>query len=191
MQRAISIISLVSTLLLASLNSVADQVPDGSLPIIDRLVPYRDADYGFSMAVPEGWAQIYAAESDTDEDALEPGYAIGFESPRSSVDDRFADYVMVEILPGAESGAFETDDNNKRVVVVDDRVAVVDRVLLSDFQISGDTLDLIVYQAEIVELGFTVGIFVIGEQHESDVLSDAFELTLKTFKIPDNPFDVS
>jgi len=154
MQRAHSFITLLLVLQLASLNAVADQALNGSLPVIDRLIPYRDADYGFSMAVPEGWAQIYAAESDTDEEALEPGYAIGFESPRSSVDDRFADYVM-------------------------------------DFQVSGDTIDLIVYQAEIVELGFTVGIFVIGEQHESDVLSDAFELTLKTFKIPDNPFDVS
>ena len=191
MQRAHSFITLLLVLQLASLNAVADQALNGSLPVIDRLIPYRDADYGFSMAVPEGWAQIYAAESDTDEEALEPGYAIGFESPRSSVDDRFADYVMVEILPGADSGAFETDGDDSRVVVVDNRVAVVDQILLTDFQVSGDTIDLIVYQAEIVELGFTVGIFVIGEQHESDVLSDAFELTLKTFKIPDNPFDVS
>lgn len=191
MQRARLLTLLISTLLITRLATASEPVSEGSLPAIDRLVPYLDADYGFRMAVPEGWSRIIAAEAESDQDALEPGYAVGFESPRSNVDDHFADYVMVEILPGAESGAFETDGNSSRVVMVDDRVAVVDELLLQDVQFGEDVLDLVVYQAEIVELGFTVGIFVIGEQHESAVLSDAFELTLKTFSVPDNPFDVS
>jgi len=62
---------------------------------------------------------------------------------------------------------------------------------LDGFSINGDSLDLVVYQAEIIELGFTVGIFAIGEKQESSVLRDAFELALKTFKVPDDPFSVS
>jgi len=97
----------------------------------------------------------------------------------------------IEILPGVHSGAFETDGSHTRVEIVDGRVAVVDRVNLDGFEIAGDRIDLVVFQAEIVELGFTVGIFVIGEQHEEAVLADAFELALKTFKMPNDPFSVS
>lgn len=164
---------------------------NGSLPSIEKIVPYNDQDYGFELAVPQAWSRIFAAEDDAEVDALEPGYAIGFESPRSHAQDVFADYLMVEILPGGHTGAFESDGSNTQIVMVDNKVAITDKVVLESFDINGDKIDLIVFQAEIVELGFTVGIYAIGEKHEAKVLRDAFELVLKTFKVPDDPFSVS
>lgn len=162
-----------------------------SLPAIEKIVAYNDLDYGFQIAVPDLWARIYAAEDDLETGAAEPGYAVGFESPRSEQQDVFADYLMVEILPGAHSGAFTSDGSQTEVVMVDGRVAVTDKVELDGFDIHGEKIDLVVFQAEIVELGFTVGIFVIGEKREAAVLADAFELALKTFKVPDDPFSFS
>ncbi len=165
--------------------------PFVGLPAIEKIEAYTDIDYGFQVAVPESWSRIYAAEDDADLGVLEPGYAIGFESPRSDQRDVFADYLMVEILPGAQSGAFESDGTHTQVVMVDGRVAVTDEVRLDGFDVNGEEIDLVVFQAEIVELGFTVGIFAIGEKREATVLRDAFELALKTFKIPEDPFSVS
>jgi len=169
----------------------ADYSPSSRLKPIERILPYRDVDYGFEVAVPEYWSPNFAATSDEQTQQLEPSYAVGFESPRTGVNDVFADYLMVEILPGAHTGGFDTDGTQTRVMIVDGRVAVVDRVELDGFEIGTDQIDLVVFQAEIVELGFTVGIYVIGEQREAAVLADAFELALKTFKVPDDPFSVS
>jgi len=169
----------------------ADSLHHSSLKPIERILPFLDEDYGFELAVPENWLTTFAATHDEQTEALEPGYAVGFESPRSGVDDVFADYLMVEILPGAQTGAFVTDGSQTEVMMVDGRMAVIDQVNLDGYQIEGDQIDLVVFQAEIVELGFTIGIFAIGEQREAAVLADAFELALKTFKVPDDPFSVS
>jgi len=172
-----------------SANAQGLQAP--KLPPIERILPYTDEDYDFQIAVPEHWSVNFMATHDEQTDALEPGYAVGFESPRSDAGDVFADYLMVEILPGAHSGAFETDGSQTKVIMVDGRAAITDRVNLDNFEIDGNQIDLVVFQAEIVELGFTVCIFAIGEQREADVLRDAFQLALKTFKVPDDPFSVS
>lgn len=169
----------------------ADNKLLAGLKPIERILPYTDDNYGFDIAVPEHWLRNFAATSDDQYEALEPGYAIGFESPRSAANDVFADYLMVEILPGAQTGAFVTDGSQTQVKMVDGRVAIVDRLNLNGFEIGADRIDLVVFQAEIVELGFTVGIYVIGEQREAAVLADAFELALKTFKVPDDPFSLS
>lgn len=168
----------------------ADYSPPPRLNPIKQIVPYRDQDYGFEVAVPDTWSRTFAATDDEQTAELEPGYAIGFESPRSGTDDVFADYLMVEILPGAQTGGFHSDGSHTEVMMIDGRVAVIDQINLDEFQIGDNQIDLVVFQAEIVELGFTVGIFAIGEQRESAVLADAFQLALKTFKIPDDPFSV-
>jgi len=173
------------------LSAEADSAHLSSLNPIERILPYYDDDYGFEVAIPENWLLNYAATHDEQTSKLEPGYAVGFESPRSGVNDVFADYLMVEILPGAQTGAFDTDGSHTQVVMVDGRVAIVDRVNLAGFEIDGDHIDLVVFQAEIIELGFTVGIFAIGEQREAAVLADVFQLALKTFKVPHDPYSVS
>jgi len=184
--------TLGSTLAATSVSMLSDSAsPVANLPAIEKIVAYSDIDYGFQLAVPETWSRILAAEDDAEGDVLEPGYAVGFESPRSDAQDMFADYLMVEILPGAHTGAFESDGTNSRVVMVDGHVAITDRIELDGFDINGQAIDLVVFQAEIVELGFTVGIFAIGEKREAATMQDAFELALKTFKVPEDPFAVS
>jgi len=183
-----------SLLLSASFVRSANVEPIAAItPIkpIQRIVPYFDEDYGFTLAVPENWSRVIAAEDEHEVDVLEPGYAVAFESPKSHDVDVFADYLMVEILPGAQSGAFSSDGSRSKVTMVDERVAITDQVFLNDYDINGDRIDLVVFQAEIIELGFTVGIFAIGEKREADILEDAFKLALKTFKIPEDPFSVS
>ncbi len=165
--------------------------PDARLQPIQRIVPYTDEDYGFKLAVPEHWSRVFAVEDDSEVNALEPGYAIGFESPRSGLHDHFADYLMIEVLPGSHSGAFDSDGSQQGVVMVDGRMAVTDVVYLDGYEVDGTSLDLVVYQAEIIELGFTLTVFAIGEKREAAVLVDAFELALKTLKVPDDPFSVS
>jgi len=169
----------------------ADNSHQSGLNPIERILPYIDEDYGFEIAVPENWFVNFAATHDEHTNQLEPGYAVGFESPHSNAADVFADYLMVEILPGTYTGAFETDGSHTQVIMVDGRVAVIDQVDLDGFEINGDHFDLVVFQAEIVELGFTIGIFAIGEQREAIVLADAFQLALKTFKMPEDPFTIS
>jgi len=65
---------------------------------------------------------------------------------RSDVNDVFADYLMVEILPGVQTGAFETDGRHTKVVMVDGRVAVTDQVHLDGFEVNGDRINLIVFK---------------------------------------------
>jgi len=190
---ALAMLCLAACAMLQSQRVVAEAIhsKQPGLNPIERIVRYNDEDYGFEVAVPENWRRNIAATSDEELNDLEPGYAVGFESPRSGANDVFADYLMVEILPGARTGAFEADDAQTQTRLVDGRLAVIDQVNLDGFEIDGDRLDLVVFQAQIIELGFTVGIFAIGEQHEAAVLADAFQLALKTFKVPDDPFSVS
>lgn len=161
----------------------------GKLAPILSISAYEDQDIGFSMAVPTGWLKISALA--TEDANLESGYTIGFESPKSGEQDIFADYVMVEILPGNYSGAFQTDGEKRREVLVDGQVAIVDELVIENFNINGATLDLMVYQAQIQMAGFNIGLYVIGEHKEEAVLSDAFKLLLHTYSLPINPFDVS
>lgn len=161
-----------------------------SLASIEKIVSYTDQGYGFQLAVPEHWSHLYAAVDDAKTDAIQPGYAIGFESPKSHAQDVFADYLMVEVLPGAASGAFAGDGAHTQVVMVDGKVAVTDKIEMDGFDINGNKIDLVVFQAEIVEFGFTIGIYAIGEKREAAVLADAFELALQTFIVPEDPYSV-
>lgn len=160
------------------------------LPPIESLVPYSDVDYDFSLAVPEGWSRIITIGEDSS-NSLDEGYAVGFESARSHADDKFADYIMIELLPGGQTGAFATDGTQTDVAMVNGRPAITDIAHLTGFELNHDKLDLLVFQAEIVEPGYTVGIYVIGERIERVVLEDAFKLVLKTLKLPEDPFSVS
>ncbi len=173
----------------ADLDQEVGHLP-AQLPPIESLVAYHDDDYGFSMAVPEGWRKILTVEGD-DEGSTDDGYAVGFESKRSHDEDVFADYIMIELLPGGHTGAFETDGAHTNVVIVDGIPAITDQAWLNDFEISENEIDLVVFQAEIVEPGYTIGIYVIGEQAEAVVLEDAFTLVLKTLKLPEEPFSTS
>jgi len=186
------VLPLLSVLHSSSLTPFLPDTPESShagFPF--HIVPYEDADFGFSMAVPDGWHPIDLPASEEDFESLEPSYAVGFESPRVSTADIFADYIMVEIMPGRDTGAFETSGRHTQQVLIDGKPGVRDRLVLHDYQLGDRRVDLIVFQAELVELGYTIGFYAIGEQHEAEMLGAAFEVLLRTIKTPSEPFSVS
>ena len=152
---------------------------------------YEDLDFAFRMAVPIGWRTIVTDESVTDRDILEPGYAVAFESPRSGTTDRFADYIMVEITPGSDAGAFETDGARSKITTIDGKFAMQDQLALGAFAVQDTQMDLLVHQAVVFELGYTIGFYAIGEPSEEQLLTQAFEVMLQTFRLPLNPYSVS
>lgn len=187
--QSIASVALLSLIAFANAQAL-ESTQKPSLASIEKIVSYTDKGYGFQLAVPENWSHLYAAVDDAKTDALQPGYAVGFESPKSYPGDVFADYIMVEVLPGAHSGAFVSDDTKTQVIMVDGKVAITDKIEIAGLDINGNSIDLVVFQAEIVELGFTVGIYAIGEKREAKVLADAFELALQTFVVPEDPYSV-
>ncbi len=159
-------------------------------PPIVEIRQYTDQDYEFSMAVPAGWQRIITVESENEIGTLESGYAVGFESPKSSSHDKFADYIMVEILPGSSTGGFQTSGKNKQQILINGQIGTSDLLNLHNFQFQNDKLNLIVYQAELFELGYTIGFYAIGEQREAGLMQDAFKLMIDTFSLPTDPFNL-
>lgn len=149
---------------------------------------YDDDDYGFSVAIPAGWTKVIAAEKTEDVEILEPGYAVGFEAPNEGADDLFADYIMIEILPGAESGAFATDGSNREDVLIDRRPAWIDKLHVKAAVHGAEDFDLTVYQAQITGLGYTVGLYAIGEPGREEMMAAAFELLIRTFSFIVEPY---
>ena len=54
-----------------------------------------------------------------------------------------------------------------------------------------DAVDLVVRQAAVSGLGYTVGLYAIGEPARLPLLEDAFEAMLRTFRLTRAPFEVS
>ncbi|MGQ7844080.1 hypothetical protein ACUNV4_06375 [Granulosicoccus sp. 3-233] len=173
--------------------------------------PYEDLDYGFKVAIPVGWRKIVTADSisapvsgadstpgggqeavsSTVPLSLEPGYAVGFESVQENPDDRFADYILIEVLPGGESGTFDADRSQRRPVTIDGRQTWFDRIEIDQASSGLIDVDLVVYQAEVSGVGYTVGLYAIGEPVREQLLAMAFEIMLRTFRIIRDPFTVS
>ncbi len=192
-----------------------DQGSGHSLELILDVEAYEDLDYGFSVAIPAGWRRIVTAEPEEetaaellsgvetgsalnegeapslDLQALEPGYAVGFESAQQHDDDQFADYILVEILPGDYSGLFAADLNERCSVVIDGRPAIYDRLEIKHASTGLTDVDLVIYQAELAGVGYTVGLYAIGEHTSERIMAIAFEVMLQTFKIDRSPFPVS
>ena len=152
---------------------------------------YDDDYYGFSVAVPSGWVKVTAVEKLEDFAILEPGYSIGFEAPIEGIDDLFIDYIMIEILPGADSGAFETDGSNRLDMSIDSRPAWVDKLTVNAAVYGLDDIELTVYQAQITGLGYTVGLYAIGEPGREKTMAAAFELMVRTFSFFIEPYSTA
>lgn len=159
--------------------------------IIDSLRHYSDSLYGFDVAIPTGWQRIVTIEEpQADSDALDWSYAVGFESPRNDPADRYADYVMIEVLPGTRNGTFESTGEERETTSIDGRPAIRDRVWLDSVYLQEEALGLVVYQATFSGLGYQVGLYAIGEQHEAVGLQLAFDAMLETFTLREAPYSV-
>ncbi len=170
--------------------AVANPLDESSwVELLLEIEPYKDLDYGFTVAIPSGWQRIVSAETDEQLEVLEPGYAVGFESPSQGGKDDFADYILIEILPGADSGSFVTDGSNRSDVFIDGKPAWVDKLDVDGDAAGLDGVELTVYQAEITGLGYTVGLYAIGEADRTELMSAAFEVMVRTLQFTANPFD--
>lgn len=154
-------------------------------------VDYFDDSYGFSMVVPQHWKKLISDELLPESDVREPGYSVIFESPQQGDVDTYADYIMVEVLPGIETGAFDSDGQHRDLVIVDGQKAVRDKLMLVNFPFGGSSIDLTVRQAEIAQLGYTVGLYAIGTNDNARMLEKAFRALLYSFQLPDEPYLVA
>ncbi len=187
-----------------SLSNLESMSQDGvvgpvSQPVggVASFAAYVDPDLAFEMAVPAGWTPIVTvteAPRDVPDPVaamVETGHVVGFEAPRDGPDDVFADYVMIEILPGTESGLFHTDGTLTREISIDGRAGLRDSLRIDDHRIGQASLDLVVHQAEVRGTGWTIGFYAIGEPAQARLLEEAFELMIRTFHLPGPPFRVS
>ena len=180
-------------LLCLAVLSTASVASDKSELEITNLKHYADPLYGFDAAIPASWQRIVIDEvvADSGEGAamsLDTGYAVGFESLRTGEDDRYADYLMIEVLPGRGSGAFESTGKERESITIDGRPATRDRVWLDAVDMDEGSLALVVYQASLTGLGYQIDLYAIGEQHESKPLGQAFDALLETFRLREEPY---
>jgi hypothetical protein len=154
-------------------------------------VDYEDSTLGFSMVVPKQWSRLIPDHSYEVSDDMDAGYSVIFESPLEGEQDSYADYIMIEVLPGIDTGAFESTGEHRGVVIVDGQQAVRDELTLLDFPVGGHRIDLLVKQAEIAQLGYTVGLYVIGTNNNAQMLDEAFRALLYSFQLPKQPYLVS
>ena len=167
---------------------------NSSVDLIFDLEQYDDPDYGFSMAVPVGWSRIVADDSvalaDEMAGQLEPGYAVGFESPRNSLQDQFADYILIELLPGTETGLFESSEEHHRVLNIGSNKLSYDRLYIDSATDEKIDIDLVIYQRGVSALGYPLGLYAIGEPANEQALFEAFQIMLHTYTQTQNPFVV-
>ncbi len=152
---------------------------------------YEDDDYGFSVAIPAGWQKVVAVQSEENFGILEPGYTVGFEAPKYGEMDLFADYIMIEILPGNDSGAFETDGSNRIEVSIDGSPGWIDMLDIKATETGLKDVELTIYQAQISGLGYTVGLYAIGEPDRGELMSTAFKLLVRTFGFLVEPYSTA
>ena len=165
-----------------------------SVESISDLELYEDPDYGFTMVVPVGWSRIVLDDGASGDAELanpfDSGYAVGFESPRPLHGDQFADYILVELLPGSDSGLFETVENDQRMLTIADTPISYDRLYINHATEAATDVDLVVYQRGVQALGYTVSLYAIGEPANEQTLFEAFQIMLRTYTQTQDPFVV-
>lgn len=162
----------------------------GSILELDR---YDDPEYGFSVAIPAGWRRIVSADVDTadaDDDQVwtEPGYAVGFESPQANLEDFFADYVLIEVLPGDDSGLFTSTAQDRKYLDTGKQQVSYDRLYIDSDSDDSIDVDLVIFQRGVQALGYTLGFYAIGEPANERALFEAFQVMLRTFIQTSDPF---
>lgn len=162
---------------------------------INGLRLYDDHEYGFSLAVPEGWTKVVADESDISGSnellaTLDQGYAVGFESPQADRYDRFADYILIEVMPGVDSGLFESTLDNQEFLQVGEEQLAYDRLDIDSETDDNIDVDLVIFQRGVQALGYTLSFYAIGEPANEKNLFEAFQIMLHTYTQNEAPFEI-
>jgi len=161
-------------------------------PVLE-LAWYDDPEYGFSVAVPSGWTRIIAADESAPEiddvsALLELGYAVGFESPRSSLNDRFADYILIEVMPGDDSELFVASERQRKYFSSGQEKILYDRLLINADKDSASDVDLVIFQRGEKAFGYTLAFYAIGEPANEQAMFEAFQIMLRTYTQNADPF---
>jgi hypothetical protein len=182
---------LVSAVLIWNTDRTLTDPRNTGIRPIETIHTYVDLDYGFSMAVPAGWRKIVLAEQETPGQTPELGYAVGFEALPQSTDDNFADYILLEILPGTDSGLFAAGDADSQSTQIDGQTVTFDRLFIDGQHNPDSGIDLVIFQREYSALGYTIDFYAIGEPDNEKVLFEAFQIMLVTFEQFHPPFMLS
>jgi len=167
-------------------------VPELPVPVLNDWLGYADPVSGFTGKVPAGWARKVLSETSASIDWLDgDGHAVTFQSPMTSAEDRFSDYIMVELLPATPAEGFIADSPETHAVDIDGREALQERIVLKDFAVEGSTIDLVAYQLLSEELGYSLGVYVVGELREDEQLAEIFRIFRQHFGFPPNRLSVS
>lgn len=156
-----------------------------------EIARYVDSDYGFEMAVPAGWRMVVLDDVETQTQIPELGYAVGFEAARDSEGDQFTDYILLEILPGVDSGLFEATANDQQSLILNGELIHFDKLYIDGDRDHLSAVDLVIFQRELTALGYTVDFYAVGEPDNEDTLFEAFQIMLRTFKLNTAPFSLS
>ena len=153
---------------------------------------YIDPVSGFQAQAPAGWSvSVLGTGAEVDNWFDSEGHAVTFQSPASSSRDTYSDYIMVELLPFEPAAGFIVDSADRTEVSIDGRTAFRERIVLRDFPVDNTVIDLVAYQLVTEELGYSMGLYVVGELREDIRLKEIFSTFLQHFVYPPNELQVS
>lgn len=160
------------------------------LPVLhaNDWVEYTDPVAGFQLRVPRSWTrQVLGSD---DDEGVDTGYAVTYLSPTSD-NDLFADYIMVELLPQAETGFLANSSATRTVVEIDGRQAISERIILDDYPFDDQTVDLLVHQLTLSGIDYSLGVYVVGEIREEQRLNAVFKSVLQSFSFSSTEWLIS
>ena len=176
----------------AQLGGAASSAP--TLPILafKDWGEYIDPVSGFKAHAPDGWTVSVLGEgAEVDNWFDSDGHAVTFQSPASSLDDTYSDYIMVELLPFEPAAGFISRSSERTEVTIDGRTAFRERIVMRDFPLEDTQIDLVAYQLVTAELGYSMGLYVVGELREDRRLKEIFSTFMQHFVYPPNELQVS
>lgn len=158
---------------------------EARLPAIESIVAVHEPEFAMNFGVPQGWRRVRLPPPS--EGAVR--FSVAYESRVSGEDDRFADYVLVELTEGETGGGFVSNDGAARERTrIDGHPAVLDTLRIPDFPVSGGTIDLFVRQASLTGPGYHLGLYAIGTCGEETAIREAFAVLIETFRLERRPF---
>lgn len=161
----------------------------GTLEPITATLSVRET-WGLVYTVPRDWRRVLLP------DGVHSGQApsIVYEAPLTRSDDRFRDYLMLELSTGKASGDFVADGSMPtRRDVIDGHPARIDRIVLSDYPSiesgsAGEPLTLVSWQAVLRGPGYRLSFVAVGECAEEPVLLEVFDLLRGSVQLRGRPF---
>jgi len=164
--------------------SVSVGVDGPQLPRLEW-VNHTDPAGGFDARVPRFWQRIHRVTPG------DPGVTISFESPPSGPEDRFADYLMIDIQPGNRVTILEERATEIVPMRINGRTVLRERIVLSQHPVADTYIDLVAWQLTWRHTGYSVGIYAIGEQREEARIERLLIEFADSFSLPAPPFMVA